>query len=89
MVYKGIAKVATSTLLPPVISGVASTAIDGLIGEGIVKKTRRYKKPNTLVVGGTLAYGVPSLQLKEGKGFTSENGTHYGGERIGGSFLQL
>jgi hypothetical protein len=91
-VYKGIAKVASSSLLPPVISGVANSAIDGLIGEGLVKKKRRYRKANTLVVGGTLAYGVPSLQLK-GKGFTSENGTHYGGSfkspTQGGSFLTL
>ena len=58
-----------------------------------MKKTRPYKEANTLVKYGTLQYGVPSLQLKEGKGFTGENGTHYGGSfrspSQGGSFKAL
>ena len=68
-------------LLAKVGSKVADAAIDGL---GVGGK-RVYKRKNLMVVGGTLRDGVPQVQLRHGGimrrgiGFTSSQGTHYGG----------
>jgi hypothetical protein len=84
-VYKGIADIGLSaagayTGLP---LGIASDSINSAIdGAGI---RRRYKKKNTLVIGGTLVAGVPHLMkmssnpVKVGGSFRSAGGTLYGG----------
>ena len=75
---------AVSTFAGQPIAGVvgsqlANQAIDGL---GVADK-RHYLKKNHVVEGGTLLLAVPGIQTRrgvvKGKGFTSENGTHYGG----------
>jgi hypothetical protein len=98
-VYKGIADVGLRaagafTGLPlGLASGEVNRAIDGASVGG-----KRYAKKNTMVVGGTLVAGVAYPQIRHGgimkkvsgKGFTSKNGTHYGGSFLsptsGGSF---
>jgi hypothetical protein len=96
-VYKGIADVglraagAFSGLPLGLASGEVNRAIDGASVGG-----KRYAKKNTMVVGGTLVAGVAYPQIrhggimKKGKGFTSSQGTHYGGSFLsptsGGSF---
>ena len=75
---------AVSTFAGQPIAGVvgsqlANQAIDGL---GVADK-RHYLKKNHVVEGGTLLLAVPGIQTRrgvvKGKGFTSVQGTHYGG----------
>ena len=88
-IYKGVADVGLSAagdftgnpLIGVVGSKLANSAIDGL---GV---KRRYAKKNTMVVGGTLRNGVPSVQIR-GKGFTGKNGTHYGGSFRSAGLIQ-
>jgi hypothetical protein len=102
-VYKGLANVglkigSSFTGLP---LGLAEGEIDRQIDEASVGG-KRYAKKNTMIQGGTLVKGVPYPQIRHGgimkkvsgkvsgKGFTSKNGTHYGGSFAspvsGGSF---
>jgi hypothetical protein len=103
-VYKGLANVglkigSSFTGLP---LGLAEGAIDRQIDGASVGGGKRYAKKNTLVVGGTLKDGVPHPQIRRhggvmmkqvekvsGKGFTSSQGTHYGGsfKALGGSMM--
>jgi hypothetical protein len=86
-VYKGIADFGIGTAAAftgrPIVGAIgaklANRAIDGLGLKG---------KPNTMVIGGTLVNGVPSVQIR-GKGFNSKDGTHYGGsfKSAGGSMI--
>jgi hypothetical protein len=81
--------------------GLAQGEIDKQI-DGASVGGKRYAKKNTLVVGGTLRDGVPSVQIRRhggvmmkmpkqvsGKGFSSKNGTKYGGsfKALGGSMM--
>jgi hypothetical protein len=76
--------------------GLAQGEIDRQI-DGASVGGKRYAKKNTLVVGGTLVAGVAYPQIRHGgimkkvsgKGFTSKNGTHYGGsfKSAGGSMM--
>jgi hypothetical protein len=95
-VYKGLAnaglKIGSSFTGLPL--GLAQGEIDKQIDGAGVK--RRYRKKNQMVQGGTLRDGVPSVMrhggvmMKQGKGFSSSKGTHYGGSFMsptsGGSF---
>jgi hypothetical protein len=104
-IYKGLSRAGLQvgsafTGLP---LGLAQGEIDRQIDGASIKGGKRYAKKNTLVVGGTLKDGVPHPQIRRhggvmmkmpkqvsGKGFTSKNGTHYGGSFAssvsGGSF---
>jgi hypothetical protein len=95
-VYKGLANVglkigSSFTGLP---LGLAEGEIDRQI-DGASVGGKRYKKKNTMVVGGTLRDGVPHPQIRhggvmmKGKGFTSSQCTHYGGsfKALGGSMM--
>jgi hypothetical protein len=96
-VYKGLANVglkigSSFTGLP---LGLAEGEIDRQI-DGASIKGKRFAKKNLMVEGGTLVKGVAYPQIRHGgimrkvsgKGFTSSQGTHYGGsfKALGGSF---
>jgi hypothetical protein len=98
-IYKGLSRAGLQvgsafTGLP---LGLAQGEIDRQI-DGASVGGKRYAKKNTMIVGGTLVAGVAYPQIRHGgimkkvsgKGFTSKNGTHYGGSFLsptsGGSF---
>jgi hypothetical protein len=97
-VYKGLANVGLKigSSFTGLSLGLAEGEIDRQI-DGASVGGKRYKKKNTMVVGGTLVKGVAypqirhgGVMMKQGKGFTSSKGTHYGGSfaspTSGGSF---
>ena len=83
-IYSGIAAAGATALTGnPLAGAVAGEAVSTLSGSGL--KQRRYRKKNLLVVGGSLAGGVPQVQLnhfgkvtKVGAGFRSATGLSTG-----------
>jgi hypothetical protein len=96
-IYKGLSRgaLALGSSFSGLPLGLAQGEIDRQI-DGASIKGKRFAKKNLMVEGGTLVKGVAYPQIRHGgimrkvsgKGFTSSQGTHYGGsfKALGGSF---
>jgi hypothetical protein len=97
-IYKGLSRgaLALGSSFSGLPLGLAQGEIDRQI-DGASIKGKRFAKKNLMVEGGTLVKGVAYPQIRHGgimrkvsgKGFTSSQGTHYGGsfKALGGSMV--